>query len=359
MIDRQNTFTGTRAPSPGLEIDPASLADYLSSHLDGFRGPLDIRQFKGGQSNPTYRLDAASGSYVLRRKPPGKLLPSAHAIEREFRVMRALGRARYPVPRVHCLSEDTGVIGTAFYVMDLVDGRVFWVPAIPDADPAERAEIYGALTQSLARLHNFDVAALGLQTFGRGDNYVGRQIARWSEQYRVSRTADIAEMDRLIDWLPARIPEQGRTALVHGDYRLDNIILDHEKPVIHAVIDWELATIGDPIADFTNYLMQWHMPASDSGAGTGSLVDLDLDMLGIPQSETVIATYEAETGLNVQPHLDFYLAYNLFRIAAILQGIVGRVRDGTAANANAAAMAAQVRPIAEAAWQIAQGRSNA
>jgi aminoglycoside phosphotransferase (APT) family kinase protein len=353
-IDRQSAFSGTRAPSPGLEIDPIRLAQYLESHVVGFRGPVSIRQFKGGQSNPTYRLDAASGVHVLRRKPPGKLLPSAHAIEREFRVMQALGKAGFPVPTVRHLCEDPAVIGTAFYVMDLVEGRVIWEPAMPGSDAAERAAVYGAMIAALARLHSFDPAAIGLADFGRGENYVARQIARWAEQYRASRTDDIPEMERLIAWLPQHAPTQNRVAVVHGDFRLDNIILAVGRPEILAVLDWELSTLGDPVADFTYSLMQWAMPPSESGAGTGSLVGADLAMLGIPDMAAAIEAYEAGTGLSVRPHLDLYLAYNFFRIAAILQGIVGRVRDGTATNPNAAAMAAQVRPIAETAWRFAK-----
>lgn len=354
MIDRQSAFSGTRLPAPDLALDQARLDRYLEERIDGFRGPIDIRQFKGGQSNPTYRLETPSGVYVLRRKPPGKLLPSAHAIEREFRVMRALYRVGFPVPRVRCLCEQTEIAGTPFYVMDHVGGRIIWEPAMPNFDRAERGAVFDAMVTTLADLHGFDPAAIELGDFGRGENYVARQIRRWSDQYRASRTADIVEMDRMIDWLPARIPKQQRVSVVHGDFRLDNIILAADRPEILAVIDWELATLGDPVADFTNFLMQWRMPPSETGAGTGSLVGLNLDQLGIPDLDSVIARYEACTGLTVRPDLDFYLAYNFFRIAAILQGIVGRVRDGTATNPNAAAMAAQVRPIAETAWRIAK-----
>ena len=353
-IDRQSAFTGTRPPSPGLEIDPARLTQYLESHVTGFRGPVSIRQFKGGQSNPTYRLDAASGAYVLRRKPPGKLLPSAHAIEREFRVMQALCEARFPVPTVRHLCEDPAAIGTAFYLMDHVEGRVIWEPAMPGSEAAERGAVYGAMIAALAKLHCFDPAELGLADFGRGEAYVARQIARWTEQYRASRTEDVSEMDRLIAWLPDHVPAQSRVAIVHGDFRLDNMILADDRPEIRAVLDWELSTLGDPVADFTYFLMQWAMPPSESGAGTGSLIGADLAALGIPDMAAAIEAYEAGTGLSVRPHLDFYLAYNFFRIAAILQGIVGRVRDGTATNPNAAAMAAQVRPIAETAWRFAK-----
>jgi len=353
-LDRQEAFTGTRAPSPGLEIDPIRLAGYLERQFEGFSGPLSIRQFNGGQSNPTYQVLAKSGDYVLRRKPPGKLLPSAHAIEREFRVMRALAGANFPVPKVHCLCEDPSVIGTAFYIMDCVKGRVVWVPAMPDADRAERTAVYDAMTTSLAGLHTLDPTALGLADFGRGKNYVARQIDRWSEQYRASRTAEIGEMDRLMEWLPANVPPQNCVAIVHGDFRLDNIILAPGHATIRAIIDWELSTLGDPIADFTYFLMQWKMPPAGSSAGIGSIVDIDLDALGIPTMEDVIADYEAQTGFNVRPALDFYLAYNFFRIAAILQGILARVREGTATNPLAPAMAAQIKPIAEVAWSIAK-----
>jgi aminoglycoside phosphotransferase (APT) family kinase protein len=268
--------------------------------------------------------------------------------------MRALGGAGFPVPRVRCLCEQAEIAGTAFYVMDFVAGRVVWEPAMPGFDRGDRGSVYDTMVVTLADLHDLDPSAIELGDFGRGENYVARQLTRWSDQYRASRTADIVEMDRLINWLPTRIPKQQRVSVVHGDYRLDNIILSADRPEIRAVIDWELATLGDPIADFTNLLMQWRMPPSETGAGTGSLVGLDLDKLGIPDLDTVIARYEARTGLAVRPNLDFYLAYNFFRIAAILQGIVGRVRDGTATNPNAAAMAAQVRPIAETAWRIAE-----
>jgi aminoglycoside phosphotransferase (APT) family kinase protein len=353
-IDRQREFTGTRAPAPGLEIDVSRLAAYLESAVEGFRGPLVLRQFKGGQSNPTYLVEARSGQTVLRRKPPGKLLPSAHAVEREFRVMEALGRAGFPVPRVHHLCRDLTVIGTEFYLMDLVAGRIIWVPSMPEAERAERAATYEAMTATLARLHAIDPATIGLGDFGRGEAYVARQIARWSEQYRASETAKIAAMDRLIEWLPGQVPPQARIAIVHGDYRLDNLILAPESPEIVAVLDWELATLGDPLADFAGHLMQWLMPRSETGAGTGSLLGLDLAGLGIPSLEASIAAYEARSGLAVRPHLDFYLAYGFFRMAAIFQGIVGRVRDGTAANLNAAAVAPQVALLAETAWRLAE-----
>ena len=354
MIDRQSAFTGTRDAAPALAIDIGRLADYLNAQAVAAARPTAVRQFKGGQSNPTYLVDSPAGAYVLRRKPPGRLLHSAHAIEREFRVMAALGQAGFPVPPVRHLCLDETVIGTAFYLMDHVAGRIVWEPAMPGVAPAERGAIYRAMNATLARLHRYDPAALGLGDFGRGANYVARQIARWSEQYRASRTAEIAAMDRLAEWLPTAVPPQARIAIVHGDYRLDNLVLAPERPEILALLDWELSTLGDPVADFTYHLMQWFMPPSESGAGTGSLLGLDLGSLGIPSADAHIDAYERATGLAVRDHLDFYLAYNFFRLAAVLQGIVGRVRDGTAANADAAVMEAQVRPLAEAAWQFAK-----
>ncbi len=300
-IDRQQDSSGTQPPAPGLEIDTARLAAYLGDVLPGFAGPISVSQFKGGQSNPTYRLEARSGIYVLRRKPPGKLLPSAHAVDREFRVMQALGRAGLPVPKVLHLAEDPSIIGSAFYVMEHVAGRVIWVPSMPDASPAERAATYDAMNATLAGLHRQDPVQLGLGDFGRGADYVARQVRRWSEQYRASETATIREMDRLIAWLPEAIPPQAHTAIVHGDYRLDNLVLAPDRPRIAAILDWELSTIGDPIADFAGHLMQWHMPPSPTGAGTGSLVGLDLAALGIPALLPYIEAYEKRTGFAVRP----------------------------------------------------------
>ncbi len=312
-----------------------------------------MKQFKGGQSNPTYLLTTPGGRYVLRRKPPGKLLPSAHAVDREHRVMSALFEAGFPVPRPRLLCEDEEVVGTTFFVMDFVDGRIFWEPGMKGSDPAERAAVYDAMNATIARLHSFDVGALGLTDYGRPSGYVARQIRRWSQQYEASRTADVPEMERLIDWLPTALPEEPAPALVHGDFRLDNLIVAAEAPKVLAVLDWELSTIGDPLGDFTYHLMAWHMPRSESGAGTGSLVGCDLDALGIPHVDAYVARYCERTGSSLRD-LDFYFAYNFFRLAAILQGILGRVRDGTASNANAASMADDVGPLARTAWRFAE-----
>jgi aminoglycoside phosphotransferase (APT) family kinase protein len=353
-IDRQIAFTGTKDVAEPLRFDPARLEDYLAREVAGFAGPLAVKQFKGGQSNPTYLLETPSRRYVLRRKPPGKLLPSAHAVDREFRVIRALHAQGFPVaePVIYCADES--VAGTAFYVMGFVQGRVFWNPEMPGSNPAERTAVYAAMNATIARLHSLDPAGIGLSDFGRGENYVVRQVERWSKQYRASQTQQIDEMERLIEWLPAHLPPPGPVRLVHGDYRLDNVILDAAAPKVLAVLDWELSTLGDPLADFTYHLMQWHMPPEDTGAGTGSLVDFDLAALGIPSLAAYVDFYVARTGLDPRPHLAVYLAYNFFRIAAILQGIAGRVRDGTATSEHAPAKAQMVGPLAQTAWRFAR-----
>jgi aminoglycoside phosphotransferase (APT) family kinase protein len=353
-IDRQIAFTGTKEVAEPLRIDPARLEAYLKREVSGFSGPLAVRQFKGGQSNPTYLLETPARRYVLRRKPPGKLLPSAHAVDREFRVIRALHAQGFPVaePVIYCA--DEGVAGTAFYVMGFVDGRVFWNPEMPGSHPVERTAVYDAMNATIAQLHSFDPATIGLADFGRGENYVARQVERWSKQYRASETQKIDEMERLIEWLPSHLPPAGPIRLVHGDYRLDNMILDAAAPRVLAVLDWELSTLGDPLADFTYHLMQWHMPPEDTGAGTGSLVGFDIAALGIPSLSAYVDSYVARTGLDPRPHLAVYLAYNFFRIAAILQGIAGRVRDGTATSEHAGAKAQMVRPLAQTAWRFAQ-----
>jgi len=353
-IDRQEAFTGTKDVADALKFDRDGLIAWLRDHVEGFCEPVDITQFKGGQSNPTYLIDTPGAAYVLRRKPPGKLLPSAHAIDREYRVMKALGEAGFPVPKVFGLCEDDAVIGTAFFVMAKVDGRILWEPDLPQSAPGERAAIYDTMNATLAQLHGFDPEAIGLGDYGKPANYVARQIARWSKQYQASATDQVEEMDRLIEWLPERVPEAGPARVVHGDYRLDNLILAPDRAEVSAVLDWELSTLGDPVADFTYHCMQWHMPRSETGAGVGSLAGLDLEALGIPSLDTYIASYERRTGFAVSHHADFYFAYNFFRLAAILQGIVGRVRDGTATNENAAAMASQVRPLAQTAWRFAE-----
>ena len=353
-IDRQQAFSGTKEVGAALNIDAARFEQYLASRIENFAGPLTIKQFKGGQSNPTYLLQTPARSYVLRRKPPGKLLPSAHAVDREYRAIRALYAQVFPVAAPLCYCDDEQVAGTAFYVMAFVDGRVFWEPQMPDSNPTERAAVYDNMNATIARLHGFEPARIGLSDFGKAENYVRRQVERWSKQYRASETEKIEEMERLIEWLPAHIPLAGPPRLVHGDYRLDNLIVARDAPTILAVLDWELSTLGDPLADFTYHLMAWHMPHSESAAGTASLVGHDLKALGIPTMDEYIAAYVARTGLDPRPQLATYLAYNFFRIAAILQGIIGRVRDGTATNEFAPAKAEMIRPLTRKAWQFAQ-----
>jgi aminoglycoside phosphotransferase (APT) family kinase protein len=353
-IDRQQAFSGTKDVASALRLDEARLAHYLSAKIEGFAGPLTIKQFKGGQSNPTYLLETPARRYVLRRKPPGKLLPSAHAVDREYRVISALHRQGFPVaePLVYCADES--IAGTAFYVMDFADGRVFWEPQMPGSNPAERTAVYDAMNATIARLHTFDPAQIGLSDFGKGENYVARQVDRWSKQYRASETEKIGAMEKLIEWLPKHIPPSGPARLVHGDFRLDNLIVAHGAPAIIAVLDWELSTLGDPLADFTYHLMAWHMPHSESAAGTATLAGHDLAALGIPPMADYVDAYVARTGLDPRPALPVYLAYNFFRIAAILQGIIGRVRDGTATSEYAPAKAEMIRPLAEKAWAFAQ-----
>jgi aminoglycoside phosphotransferase (APT) family kinase protein len=346
-------FMGVQPVAERQRFDVARLDAYLSAHVAGFAGPLTVEQFKGGQSNPTFKLTTPSRAYVMRAKPgpAAKLLQSAHAIEREYRVMDALADSGVPVARMHALCEDESVIGRAFYVMDFVDGRVLWDQSLPDMTPAERGAIYAEMNRVISRLHKVDYRAIGLEDFGKPGNYFARQIARWSKQYKASETEHIDAMDRLIDWLPEHIPEDdGATAIVHGDYRLDNLIFHPTEPRILAILDWELSTIGHPLADFSYHLMSWHIAPS----GFRGIAGLDLAALGIPSQSEYVAMYCAATGRPGIADVDFYLAYNMFRIAGILQGIMKRVVDGTAASAQAAAAGARARMMAELGWTYAQ-----
>jgi aminoglycoside phosphotransferase (APT) family kinase protein len=353
--DRQEKFSGTQEVREAHRFDAAKLEAYLAERIEGFQKPLEVRQFKGGQSNPTYQLITPNRKYVLRRKPPGKLLASAHAVDREYRIISALHPTGFPVPKPYLLCEDESIIGTIFYVMDCVEGRIYWGPMLPDQTPKQRGEIYDAMNDTFAHLHNMDWQKLGLEDFGKPGNYVGRQVARWTKQYKASESERINEMEKLIEWLPQHLPADARDSVVHGDYRLDNMILHPTEPRVIAVLDWELCTIGDPMADFTYHLMQWMMPeGTTTGGGTGSLLGADLSALGIPSMEAYTEAYCRRTNRASVPNLDYYAAYNFFRLAGILQGIVGRVRDGTASNANAAQNAAAVRPLAERAWHFAQ-----
>ncbi len=362
-MENTDQFIGTRPVADSHAFDVERLAAHLAQHLPGFAGPLTVAQFKGGQSNPTYQLVTPGGSYVMRTKPGpvAKLLPSAHAIEREFRVMRALAGTDVPVAPMHLLCEDEAVIGRAFYVMGFVEGRVLWDPSLPGLGNAERAAIYDEMNRVIAALHRVDVAAAGLAYYGKPGSYFSRQIGRWSKQYQASVTEPIEAMDRLIEWLPAHLPasalDEREVGIVHGDYRLDNVIFHPTEPRIVAVLDWELSTLGHPLADFSYHCMAWHIPPG-TFRGIGGL---DHAALGIPPERDYIARYCERTGRTGAAGVDalmtdwnFYLAYNLFRIAAIAQGIAKRVVDGTAASAQARATGAAARPLAEMGWQFAQ-----
>ena len=352
MGGRQTQNTGTRAVHNAHRFDESRLDAYLESHLEGFHGPLAVSQFKGGQSNPTYLLRTESGSYVLRRKPPGKLLKSAHAVDREFKVISALYASGFPVPRPYVLCEDDEVIGTTFYVMEFVEGRIFWELDLPGMAPDERAAIYDNVNATLAMLHSTDHHVIGLDDYGVPGNYFERQISRWSRQYRASETAAVATMDQLIDWLPGNIPDDDSVSVVHGDFRLDNMILHPTEPRVIAVLDWELSTIGHPLADFTYHLMAWQMP--EIGIGSTGLVGKPIAELGIPDEDAYIARYCERTGRKAGiPGRDFYSAFNFFRLAAIVQGIAGRVRDGTAASAQASQAVKAVQPLADLGWMYA------
>ena len=348
--DAQSTFSGTRPVDARYALDEAALGRWLEAHVEGYAGPLTVRQFNGGQSNPTYELSTPGRTYVLRRKPPGTLLPSAHAVDREFTVISALHAQGYPVARPYSLCTDDGVIGSMFYVMDKVEGRVLWDLKLPGLEPAERRAIYDAQVDTLAALHSFEPAAIGLGDYGKPGNYFERQVGRWTKQYRASEIDPIPAMDRLIEFLPATLPPEGPARIVHGDFRLDNMILAPDRAQVRAVLDWELSTLGDPMADFSYLLIAWAIPATMRNGLAGA----DLKALGIPSVEEVVARYSDKTGNPPPSNLDWLFAYNLFRLAAICQGIAGRVRDGTAASPQAKSMAAQVPALAEAAWGFAR-----
>jgi aminoglycoside phosphotransferase (APT) family kinase protein len=348
-LNAQELFSGTVAPEGADRIDEATLAAWMAENVDGFEGPVDVRKFSGGQSNPTYRINAKSGSYVLRRKPFGPLLPSAHAVDREFKVIAGLHPTGFPVAKPYGLCTDDSVIGSWFYVMGMVEGRTIWDGAMPGSNPTERRNVYNAMIDTLAALHNTDVEAAGLSDFGKPGNYFGRQVDRWTKQYRLSETETMPEMERLIEWLPATLPEQTRTSVVHGDYRIDNMIYHATEPRVLAVLDWELSTLGDPLADFTYVAMAW---VTDNGGRSG-VQDIDRKALGIPELEEAVERYCAATARDRIPDLEWYFAYNFFRLAGIIQGIKKRVIDGTANSQHATDMSERVFPLADAAWKYA------
>jgi aminoglycoside phosphotransferase (APT) family kinase protein len=341
---------GATLVAPVHAVDPIALGDYLRKQVAPFSGDLVIEQFHGGQSNPTYRITAGGRRYVLRRKPPGALLPSAHAVDREFRVMSALSGTDVPVPKMYSLCEDTSVLGTAFYVMEYVEGRVLWDPTLPGMTPEERAAHYDELNRVIAALHSVDIGAVGLAEFGRPGNYVERQVARWSRQYQAAGGERIAAMDRLIEWLPRHVPSSDETAIVHGDYRIDNVIFHRSEPRVLAVLDWELSTLGHPLSDFAYQMMAWRLtPQQFRG-----LKGFDLKDLGIPTEDEYIARYCRRTGRASIPGWEIYLIFNMFRIAAILHGVLARALQGNASSDNAAEQGGRARLVADVAWQMAQ-----
>ena len=353
-------FTGTRPVAASHAFEVAPLEAYLKAHLPGFDGPLTIEQFKGGQSNPTYKLLTPGRAYVMRSKPgpAARLLPSAHAVEREFRVMKALAGTAVPVAQMHVLCEDESVIGRAFYVMEFMDGRVLWEQALPGMSPAQRGQIYDEMNRVIAALHSVDAGAVGLADYGKPGNYFDRQIGRWSKQYLAALTEPIAEMDRLIEWLPAHVPpsarDEAQVGIVHGDFRLDNLVFHRDEPRVVAVLDWELSTLGHPLADFSYHCMSWHIPPG-TFRGIGGL---DLPALGIPTELDYVRRYCERTGRAdpqaVMADWNFYLAYNMFRLASITQGIAKRVVDGIASSAQARSTGQATRSLAEMAWRFAR-----
>jgi aminoglycoside phosphotransferase (APT) family kinase protein len=348
-LDAETLFSGTVAPEGNDVLDEAKLTAWMQANVDGFKGPLRQSKFAGGQSNPTYRIDAASGAYVLRRKPFGPLLPSAHAVDREYKVIAGLYPTGYPVARPYGLCTDETVLGSWFYIMGMVEGRTIWDGAMPGATPAFRRDTYNAMIDTLAALHKVDHVAAGLESYGKPGNYFGRQVDRWTKQYKLSETETMPTMERLIEWLPRTLPEQTRTSIVHGDYRIDNMIFAKDEARVLAVLDWELGTLGDPLADFTYVAMAW---VTENGGRSG-VMDLDRKALGIPELDEAVERYCAASGRDGVPDLNWYFAYNFFRLAGIMQGIKKRVLDGTANSAHAKDMSDRVTPLADKAWEFA------
>lgn len=341
----------------GVPLDTVALENYLHQRVDGFRGPMQVQQFKGGQSNPTFLVSTPEKQYVLRKKPEGKLLPSAHAVDREYRVITALQETGVPVPPTYCLCEDDAIIGTAFYVMGYVPGRIFWDPALPELSRPERSALYDHINSVVAALHRVDPDTVGLGDFGRRGDYLQRQIGRWSKQYLGSRGVPIDSLERLIEWLPARIPPEDSISVVHGDLRLDNMIVHPTEPRVVAVLDWEISTLGDPLADLNYHMITWHLRPDEFRGMAGA----DLDDLGIPSADAYLARYCERVGRPLVPEgtWDFYSVYNLFRLAAILHGIGKRAEAGTAASASAREMGAKAKPIADIGWRWARERLGA
>jgi len=328
-----------------FELDVQTLAAYLEQQVEGFKGPLSAEKFPGGQSNPTYRINAASGEYVLRRKPPGELLKSAHAVDREYRVINALANTEVPVAKVYHLCEDESVIGSMFYLMEFIDGRVMWDPALPESNVEQRAAIYSEMNRVLAALHSVDIEEAGLSDYGKPGSYFERQVGRWSKQYLTTQTETIQAMDTLIEWLQSNMPmDDQKVSIAHGDFRLDNMMFDNDKAEVRALVDWELSTLGHPYADLAYQCMQLRMP---HGGVMSGLSGLDRVALGIPSEDEYVAQYCQRMGIDSIPNWNFYLAFSFFRLAAILQGVKRRAIDGNASSDKAMKMGALVTPLAE------------
>jgi len=349
VSDASTSMVGTIEVGDKDRLDLDTLGTWMTANVPGYAGPLTYAKFAGGQSNPTYRLDTPERAYVLRRKPFGPILPSAHAVDREYRVIAGLHPTGFPVPRPYGLCEDAAVIGSAFYVMEMVEGRTIWDGAMPGASPPERTAHYEAMVDTLAALHNTDYAAAGLGEYGKPGNYFERQVGRWTKQYRAAETEHMESVERLIEWLPRTLPEQTRTSIVHGDYRIDNMIFAPSEPKVIAVLDWELSTLGDPLADFSYLLMSWVTEPE----GRSGVLGMTGPETGIPTIEQVVERYCAATGRDGVPDLNWYFAYNLFRLTGIVQGIKKRIIDGTASSAQAEKTVAKIHGLADAAWGFA------
>ena len=356
MTSTSDKFTGTRAVTPQHAFDSGRLAQWMRQHVDGFKGDLAVEQFKGGQSNPTFLIRAGGKGYVMRRKPPGKLLPSAHAVDREYRIITALASTEVPVARSYALCDDDAVIGTAFYIMDYVEGRILWDPALPGMTRAQRGAIFDEMNRVIAALHCVDYEALGLADYGKPGNYIERQVGRWSKQYKASETERIEAMDNLIAWLPQHVPPGDETRITHGDFRLDNVIFHPTEARILAVLDWELSTLGHPFADFAYHCMTWRLsPGQFRG-----LAGADLAALGIPSEAEYVAAYCRRTGRGAiaEAEWDYYMAFNMFRLAGILQGIMARALQGNASSQEAIETGKRTRPLAEEAWRQVERIKN-
>jgi len=351
MTDRDQIFSGVKEVDEKLQIDKNSLNDFLKNLLGNKIIINDIKQFKGGQSNPTYLISTNEKDLVIRRKPPGKLLKSAHAVDREYRVITALNQTDVPVPKTYTYCDDTNIIGTPFFVMDHVKGSIFWELLLPTCDHDQRRSIYLSMNDTIAKLHNVDFKNVGLSDYGKHEEYMSRQIHRWTKQYKDSETQEIPEMNNLIEWLPKNLPDEQDTTIVHGDFRLDNMIFDKKNNSVVAILDWELSTLGNPIADFTYHMMSWRLPVGARGMG---IMGADLQKLNIPKEDEYAELYYKKTGRTKIQNWDFYMAYNIFRLAGIAQGIVGRVRDGTASSAQAKEYESFVPILGKLGWNIVE-----